>query len=299
MPIIVAIQGGLGNQMFQYAFALSLKQQGKQVLLDTSFYNENKNEHNGYELEGIFNIDEQYSTAAQIKPYKDRRRSLSARIGKHVLQKYLVKYYEPSLHEMFTYAPNHFVYDLEDIYLSGFWQSQKFFTSAKEHVIKAFNLNHLRLSSQNKNVAQHISKSNSIGIHVRRGDYIGHPLLGEICTKDYYRNAIEKIQLLIENPVFFVFSNDITWCKEELNIKNEVTFIDWNIGKESIFDLYLMSHCKHNIIANSSFSWWAAYLNLNLNKIICAPDIWFKDNKINSNDIYQPEWIKINGDKRP
>ena len=282
--------------MFQYAFALSLKQQGKEILLDTSFYNENKNEHNGYELECIFNINEKYSTAAQIKPYIDSRYSLSTRIGKYVLQKYLVKFYEPSLHELFTYAPNHFIYDLDDIYLSGFWQSQKFFISAKEHVLKAFDLNHLKLSSQNKPVAQYISKCNSIGIHVRRGDYIGHSLLGEICTKDYYRNSIIKIQSLVENPVFFVFSNDIAWCKEELNIKNEVTFIDWNNGKESILDLYLMSRCKHNIIANSSFSWWAAYLNDNAQKNICAPAIWFKDKKINSNDIYQPAWIKINGD---
>lgn len=295
MPIIVTIQGGLANQMFQYAFALSLKQHGKNVILDTSLYIENDHAHNGYELENVFNINENYATPSLIKPYLNKRRALSTRVGKYHFQRHLLKYYSQSTKKRFGYAKNSFVYDLNDAYLLGYWQSEKFFLPAKEQVLKAFNFDHLSLSKENKTVEKAIFQSHSVGIHVRRGDYVNHPQLGEICTKDYYKNAIKNIQSMVSNPIFFIFSNDITWCKEQLNISNTATYIDWNNDAESFFDLYLMSRCKHNIIANSSFSWWAAYLNKNDTKITCAPSIWFNDSRVDDKDIYQSDWIKING----
>jgi hypothetical protein len=100
------------------------------------------------------------------------------------------------------------------------------------------------------------------------------------------------VQELVTSPKFYIFSNDIEWCRANLQLKN-VMFIDWNSDKESYKDMLLMSHCKHNIIANSSFSWWGAYLNMNPNKRVVAPSKWFKNSDINDQDVIPNEWIKI------
>jgi hypothetical protein len=122
---------------------------------------------------------------------------------------------------------------------------------------------------------------NSISIHVRRGDYLNHESYKNICGLNYYCSAIRYIKTLIMDPFFIVFSDDILWCKENLNnilSDTSVIYVDWNTGKESYKDMQLISNCKHNIIANSSFSWWGAWLNTFPNKIIIAPKKWLNTN---------------------
>ena len=130
----------------------------------------------------------------------------------------------------------------------------------------------------------------SVSIHVRRGDYLNEPLLNGICDEQYYVAAIEEIKAMVDNPVFFIFSNDILWCKTHFNQINAV-FVENNTGKNSYRDMQLMSLCKHHIIANSSFSWWGAWLGKYKDSMICAPTKWM--NAKVSSDVVCADWIKI------
>ena len=133
----------------------------------------------------------------------------------------------------------------------------------------------------------------SVSLHIRRGDYLlpeNRELFGGICTLDYYRRAIDYILDKVKNPFFFIFSNDIVWVKENMNISNSL-FITWNSGKDSWQDMFLMSKCKHNIIANSTFSWWGAWLNKNPQKIVISPSRFF--NVSNNSDIVPDTWTSI------
>lgn len=132
--------------------------------------------------------------------------------------------------------------------------------------------------------------TDSVSLHVRRSDYIGSYFAG-ICTLEYYAKTVEYMRKHIQKSIFFVFSDDIPWCKEHLNLADNVYFIDWNKGKDSYKDLILMSNCKHNIIANSSFSWWGARLNNNPTKIVIAPHKWHQN--LDYKDIIPSDWIKI------
>ena len=136
------------------------------------------------------------------------------------------------------------------------------------------------------------SKQSPISIHVRRDDYLSSKYVsgfGGICTIEYYNKAVERIKEEVIDPVFYIFSDDINWCRENLKLEQGV-FIDWNTGKESWQDMFLMSQCKHNIIANSSFSWWGAWLNSNSEKIVIAPRIWWNGLK---DDVVPDSWIRI------
>jgi hypothetical protein len=145
---------------------------------------------------------------------------------------------------------------------------------------------------RNLTVRDKILSSNSVSIHVRRGDYL--QLINErllVCDSHYYERAIDEIARRIENPCFFIFSDDIEWCKIQFSYLPEKTFIDWNRNFNSYKDMHLMSLCKYNIIANSSFSWWAAWLNNYPQKIVIAPRLWFNDRQDLS--YVPPSWIKV------
>ncbi|MDR0428165.1 MAG: alpha-1,2-fucosyltransferase, partial [Dysgonamonadaceae bacterium] len=149
------------------------------------------------------------------------------------------------------------------------------------------------LSSKSKELYDIIKEENSISIHIRRGDYLSSSninYVGNICNITYYIEAIKKIEQMVENPVFFIFSNDIKWAQENLQLAN-VHYIDWNKKEDSWQDMFLMSKCKHNIIANSTFSWWRAWLNQYVEKIIISPDLFYNGEK--ATDLIPESWIKI------
>ena len=138
-----------------------------------------------------------------------------------------------------------------------------------------------------------LSSDGSVGIHIRRGDYLNHPVYKDICTYEYYAKAIALIQEKIKNPVFYIFSNDILWCKnniEKLISGCKVVYVDWNKGEDSYCDMQLLMACKTLIIANSSFSWWAAYLNAR-NPWVIAPKKW--KNKRETFSYQLEDWTKI------
>jgi hypothetical protein len=288
--IIVRIIGGLGNQMFQYALYRSLKEKGREVKMDLSGF-ANYGLHNGYELSSIFEVKESIASEHEIKMLSDSsedffnkaKRKLMGRKKSHFIQ------------QEFRFLPQ--VIELENVYLDGYWQSEKYFKDNKDAIKNDFQFKNT-LDAHNQEIVNKMNQTNSVSIHVRRGDYISDSqaakVHGGITTLAYYKKAIDMINDKVDHPVFFIFSDDIAWVRENINPQNSY-FIDWNQGKDSYKDMQLMSSCKHNIIANSSFSWWGAWLNKNDSKIVVSPNKWF--NTKNAEDVIPDDWVKINVDE--
>lgn len=282
---IVRVLGGLGNQMFQYAFYLSLLEKGFDAKIDITQLR-NYKLHNGYELENIFNINPQIATYDEVKKLsRNRKNEMISKLCRKFLPEKSFEYLEKS----------YSIYDegvyntIGDTYYQGYWHNEKYFNGIKNIVIKNFTLKH-EFENRNLEILQEIENRNSVSIHVRRGDYVNHPYLSNICNDEYYSNAISKIQSIINKPIFYIFSDDIEYCKVLFQSLNAI-YINHNNEKNSHYDMFLMSKCKHNIIANSSFSWWGAWLNCNPNKIVIGPSKWnFRDKKF---DILPEKWLKI------
>ena len=163
----------------------------------------------------------------------------------------------------------------------------KYFEGIENDIKKDFRFKN-QLDNKNLEILNEIENSNSISIHIRRGDYMSpenYNMYGCIATPTYYKKAIKVIEEKVENPTFFVFSNDMDWVKKNIQINSRVFYIDINSGNGSYKDMQLMSNCKHNIIANSSFSWWGAWLNENKNKIVIAPKKWINREDVDSDKI--------------
>jgi hypothetical protein len=172
--------------------------------------------------------------------------------------------------------------------------SEKYFIDAEKQIRKDFVF---KLPMQNENIglAKKISQVNAISLHVRRGDYASNPqniATHGLCSIDYYQAAIKHMVEQVKNPYFFVFSDDSAWVTSNLKIDFLHQYVDHNHGKESYNDMHLMSLCKHNIIANSSFSWWGAWLNQNAEKIVFAPKQWFSKST-DTIDLIPSNWIRI------
>lgn len=273
----VLLTGGLGNQMFQYAFYLSLKNRGISCCIDASYYSVVKM-HNGFELRRVFEIQEQTSV-----------HTFHGNIIR-ILRKYTPKFlvYKDRVYQYCEEA-----YTAKQPVLMGDWLSYRYFDTIKSQIYNAYCFK--GISPQNVSVANEIHKKNAVSIHIRRGDYLRLPNYC-VCDEYYYGKAIELIKDKVENSIFYVFSNEPEWCNSFMkNFNVSYKIIDWNQGKDSYQDMYLMTQCKHNIIANSTFSWWGAWLNQNQNKIVVAPSQWFRNNDKNINC---PGWALIDTSKQ-
>lgn len=297
---IVNITGGLGNQMFQYAFAMALKDRypDEKVFIDIQHYNtlffkkyKGINLHNGFEINEIFPNAE----LPIARPVDLMRLSywipnyVLSRLGRKLLPWRRTEYVS-SYASNYSYDKNAFERK-GSCYYEGYWQCVRYYKKIKDKIIDVFS--HPTPDEYNLKLTKQIEKCNSVGIHVRRGDYLNEPEFSGICDVDYYSKSIDDIKRHSDNPVFYIFSNDLAWCKENIIPLIEgytYVFVSENKGKKSCWDMFLMTYCKHLIIANSSFSWWGAYLNKNAARIY-APYPW-----INRNceiDIYEDSWIKV------
>ena len=279
--IIVRVTGGLGNQMFQYAMYKSLEKKGKLVKLDSKSFYETKKEHNGYELERIFDIKPNKPTKEDLEKFDENNISTLFKIKRKLFGD------KKFVYDTKEYVFNKDVYKLKNSYLNGYWQSIKYFEGIENDIKKDFRFKN-QLDNKNLEILNEIENSNSISIHIRRGDYMSpenYNMYGCIATPTYYKKAIKVIEEKVENPTFFVFSNDMDWVKKNIQINSRVFYIDINSGNGSYKDMQLMSNCKHNIIANSSFSWWGAWLNENKHKIVIAPKKWINREDVDSDKI--------------
>lgn len=290
---IVNIIGGIGNQMFQYAFALALKQRfpNEEVKLDTSHFT-GYALHNGYEIERTFNQLLPIATKQELKKitYYTPNYKVS-RVIRKLLGYRKTEYKEPRLFTFWQDALN----KKGDCYYEGSWQNESYFKEYSDVIRQAFTFKQ-PLGAQNDALLREIESSESVSIHVRRGDYLNDPNYQGICDLPYYKNAIAYISDRIVKPHFFIFSNDAPWCQKNIApLCNEYMIVDWNGGAKSWADMELMSLCKHNIIAHSSFSWWGAWLNENKNKIVVSPRGWF--NRADITDTPQlKDWVLINNE---
>jgi len=180
-------------------------------------------------------------------------------------------------------------------YLEGYWGSEKYFKDIENIIRKEFTLKD-KPDAINQKMISRIKNCDSVSIHIRRGDYIFDEKTNKyhgVCNLDYYLKAIALVAKKVKKPYFFIFSDDIRWAKQNLHLKFPCVYVNHNIGKKDYEDLRLMSNCCHNIIANSSFSWWGAWLNKNKDKIVIAPKKWFTDKSINTKDLIPKQWLKI------
>ncbi|MFY9241427.1 MAG: alpha-1,2-fucosyltransferase [Polaribacter sp.] len=266
--IIVRIVGGLGNQMFQYAYAKSLQQKGYKVRIDISKF-KNYKLHGGYHLDK-YNIDIETSSSFS---------NLITRLG-----------FRRSAKEKSLLFDEKFLKLPEKEYVKGYFQTEKYFKEIKNIIYNQFQIKNT-LSESTISYKKEIEKyKNACSIHVRRGDFISDKKANKVhgtCTLDYYEKAIEFLNSQFKEVHFFIFSDDILWAKKNLKIEN-VTFINHKTIPHE--DLLLMSLCRFNITANSSFSWWGAWLNKHKSKVVIAPKQWFVDKE---NEVACNNWIQL------
>ena len=291
--IISHLIGGLGNQMFQYAAsrAFSLKR-NVPLYLDIQDF-KGYALHNGYELNRVFNINTQLAGNSVLKDvlgwrsYSPIRKKLYRSQLRRFRGKRMVVDTQFSSWHQINEIPNY-------CYLMGNWQTEHYFNDYQEIIRKDFSF---RLPSIGLNaaLAEQISNNVAISLHVRRGDYLANSsslAFHGLCSLDYYRRAISYISDRVVNPVFYIFSDDMSWVRENLLIEYPCHYVDHNKGVESYNDMRLMSLCKHHIIANSSFSWWGAWLNPSIDKIVIAPNKWVLSD-FDTSDIVPSSWVKI------
>jgi len=267
---IISFSSGLGNQIFQYYFYLHLKSQYPQETIWGYYDKQWLKSHDGLIIDKVFNI-ELPKTNKFIWVYG-------------TILRIIYKYFKIGV------CKDNYQ-DIERSMYIGFWQDLNYLS--QENL--PFKIREQTISDNNLSTIDLIKKTNSVAIHIRRGDYQlpqYRNIFGNVCTIDYYQNAIDIINKSIDTPRFFVFSDDITWVKENIPYLKNAYFIDFNTGKQSFMDMYLMSLCKHNIIANSTFSYFGAYFNRHINKTIIYPSKWIRMNGQRPN-IFPNSWIGI------
>ena len=299
--IIIQLAGGLGNQMFQYALYLQLKSLGKEVKIDdvSGFVQDEKRtpalEPFGVSYERPTKKELIQMLDSSLLPWNRVRRKLFGRKKKSYFEE--DKRYHP---EIMTW---------DDIYLEGYWQTEKYFDAIADEVRHVYDTDRLQRNIKGDGLEDWlrlIDSTQSVSMHVRRGDYLlpeNRALFGGICTDRYYREAMGRMMKERSDCRFYLFTNDKQWAKEQIagckkteacetdaKLYNNIEVVD--LGERNDYaEFVLMSRCKHNILANSSFSWWASYLNKNENKTVLAPDRWL--NGWDCEDIYRKDMRRV------
>jgi len=287
--IIIKLGGGLGNQLFQYALGRSLAlTKGKEVKFDLSWFEIYK--------ERVPKLNH-FNTAVEIATKRETKKvkKYGRKFGRFAFLYNLFFINESIYIKPKDFGFNPEIFDIrKSVYLDGIWHSEKYFKNIENIIRQKITLKETP-GKYFKQMEEKMNTTNSVSLHIRHGDYLtmqkAIDIIG-VCPIDYYYKAVEKISSKKANPTFFIFSDEINWVKENLKIDFPMIFVS-NGKFKDYEELMLMSKCKHNIIANSSFSWWGAWLNQNPNKVVIAPKNWFKAKNINTKDLIPDDWIKI------
>lgn len=319
--VIVQLAGGLGNQMFQYALYLKLKSLGREVKIDdVSGFAEDAQRVPAL---APFGITYDCPTKKELRQMLDSSPLLWHRVRRKLFGRHKKSYFEESK----LFMPEVLTWD--DIYLEGYWQSEKYFREVKEQVLEAYDterlVSYLRQTEvwngegvsvqepAHKSMWEYLDRINntcSVSVHVRGGDYLtpeNQALFGGICTGAYYIEGIRQMRVRFPGCRFFLFTNDREWAGRLLagergdtalqqnpaeSISPDITWVDLpKTGGSDYAEFVLMSRCKHHILANSSFSWWASYLNKNPGKTVLAPKQWLNDT--DCSDLYRSDMQKV------
>lgn len=296
--IISNIIGGLGNQMFQYAAGKVLsKKLDTELFLDVSSY-KNYKLHEGFVLNKYFpNINAKVASKNDIL----RIGGIGAYLNNSFVDRVLSKMNKNSINHKIVYEPhfhywNNFIKICDNKYIKGYWQSYRYFIGFEEIIRNDFSFpSDYRIN--NLEIINLLSKHETTSVHIRIGDYKNNNSSNHFhgtLDLEYYYNSIKRISQLKGEHLFLIFSDDIDWCKENLKLEVPHLFIDAKISNTVVNDFYLMKSCNNNIISNSSFSWWAAWLNENENKIVIGPKKWFNVGNINNTtDLFLSNWERI------
>lgn len=293
---IIKLKGGLGNQMFQYAFAKYVeKKSGDISILDFSAYAELLNDEIRKPRLLKFNISSLVANDRQIKQATMLKHEGNSLSFQYKVKIFLEAVFNPKYY--FEWKRGVFI-SLPGIkkhgYFDGYWQSIEYIEPIKEQLFREFTPNY-ELSDKAKQQIVEMQGHDSVFVGIRKGDYTANANARNhygVITNSYYLKAMELISSKVESPVFHIFSNDIEWCKQNLDFKNyKVVFRNKEMQTDDFEELMIMSSCKHAIISNSTFNWWGAYLIKNPNKKIVCPLRWFNDDTpIN---IIPEKWSKI------
>jgi len=297
--IITKLKGGLGNQMFQYAtgFALSQKNNTKHKIDVSEYDKNNKDTPRKFSL-NIFNINSPIALSEEIILIRKNNSwsKLFYLIKRKILRKYYLDFHPDLYKKINTKIKKGF-----SVYLDGNFQSEKNFMEFSNQIRQEFTFKKEFFDDKVKQLAEVIQKENSVSIHVRRGDYVNDKKTNKyhgVCPIEYYEEAVSLIKKKVSEPIFYVFTDDEKWVSENFTkpefLRLMPTFI--NVSKNNFKDheeMYLMSQCHHHIIANSSFSWWGAWLNKKSDKIVIAPEKWVNKNPNPHKNIIPETWIKI------
>ncbi len=280
--IVVRIMGGLGNQMFQAALVEALKKSGKRVFIDISNWEkDNVSHHNGYELDRVFGLRYEIAAANEISRYAYVSASFKDKLFRHIWGQKSTYLNETD----FTCKED--VLKVNEGYLMGYWQNERYFFEIRDRIREIFTFQGI----DHSDIEDEIDSNESVSVHIRRGDYLKFKdKYGGICDDDYYRRSMNYIREKVPNAKFYIFSDDKAYAQEFFT-DGDITVVEGNTGEKSYYDMYYMSRCKHNIVANSTFSWWGAYLNPNEQKIIIRPSRY---NNISNKDIFPDSWLVIN-----
>lgn len=291
--IIVKLWGGLGNQMFQYAFAkyLSVKHDTK-LKADVTLLNKKISQRKTFVVRNfdldIFNLSIDVASAEELNKFRWSQHELTNK----VLNKFFGKKKGYVLEPHFHFSHGCFAAS-NNSYLDGYWQSKKYFSEIDKILReKDFSFKE-EIGAEAKTILDLIDNSMAVCVNVRRGDFVTNPFHGT-CSSAYFKEAAEITEKKVPNPHYFVFSDDIDWCEKNLSFNHRTTFVNHIYAGKKFQDyLRLMSACKNFIIPNSSFAWWAVWLCNNPEKLVIAPANWFRDKKINTSDLVPGEWIRI------
>lgn len=296
--MIIQMAGGLGNQMFQYALYRQLISMGKTVKMDdeAGFKEDAQREP----ALAPFGVTYERASRQEIIEMTDASMTFTARVRRKLFGRQSHSYFEESK----CFQPQ--IFDWDNVYLEGYWQSEKYFPDVAESIKKELSLESVRknrekgygLSVQAENYLQQMERGESVSIHVRRGDYLlpqNQELFGNICTERYYEKAVRMAQEKYPGCTFYLFTNDGKWAAEQLKKYSGFPIVLIELPGEKDYEtLILMSRCRHNILANSSFSWWASYLNDNPDKLVLAPGKWL--NGWDCKDLYRADMVRIDAD---
>lgn len=291
--VISQLHGGLGNQMFQYAVGLSLADK-----LDTDLFVDTMKFK-------TYKLREYELSVFKDKPNLIRSRNLANWSFYETmpikLLPWQIRNWIKLRNNVVLFREKQHNFDPElfkikgNVYLVGYFQTEKYFAGLEKKIRNSFEFEK-RLVGRNEDYAKQINSSNSVSIHVRRGDYVSNPSAAKfhgVLGKEYYQKAINRIKKLVKQSQFFVFSDDLEWTRTNLNLPEDTVYVEGNSGKNGYIDMQLMSMCKHNIVANSSFSWWGAWLNENPDKKVIAPKDWVADVSVNDDDVVPSSWVRI------
>lgn len=282
---VVQMTGGLGNQMFQYALYQKLKAQGKTAKLeDESGYRDagTREKH----LQKAFDITYERPTVAEMQLLTDSSLKFLNRVRRKLFGRKSKSYVE----KQFNYDAN--VFAQEAAYYEGCWQTEKYFKDIESKLREEFTFR-CEIPEESRRFLDRIENCNAVSVHIRRGDYLNEAqqkVYGGICTDSYYERAVSMVKEKVPDARFFIFTNDPVWAKAHMT-GEEFEVVDCNDESAGYLDMLLMSHCKHHIIANSSFSWWGAWLNPHADKIVVAPSKWLNDR--DCSDIYTVGMLAI------